>query len=558
VATIHWCGRKFHPALGGVILLAALLCLMAACNRVETPQIETPAPPAPTRTRLVIVPSWTPTLSPSPTPVPSSTITLTPAPTATPTLSPTPRLLPALEPVIELSADQLADPANQVLHDLILFTSDSANPFPSQMISLAGTQNIQYQPQVWAISPDGSHAGRLTPGDKSFAAYFPADPTARPLFVAYGVYFNHPAIQSIQLPGECYGRYLISEAEIVTTMGDQPCNAFQFSADGQILGFFFGPQICGQGVILLDTQSGDKPLRTGLGSNHGFEFLPTNKMLLATGHCEGGEVSLLDLASQALTPLGAEGFNSWNADHSVLVVWSMPYSGAESVLWGYNVTTDQLFMPEPETWQRDDHLLWAPDGQTFLYQHRTFTRNDDPWTYDFNSPRQIMRVDPQTGQQTVLAGDPGYDYDLCAGSNNDCDTWYGDWVQVRRFPFQPQTIAFDDNFFSKPAATCLLYGTGCSSQPDLFALNWQTGELVAWENVPLPTATPTSSALTSTLESTVTPTPGPDLSLPPVYAHPLGAYAFYVGLDGHSLWLVPAEGQPELWVEDGSHFMYLP
>jgi hypothetical protein len=50
---------------------------------------------------------------------------------------------------------------------------------------------------------------------------------------------------------------------------------------------------------------------------------------------------------------------------------------------------------------------------------------------------------------------------------------------------------------------------------------------------------------------------GPDLTTIPIYQHPTGKYAYYVGIDGKSLWMVPAEGIPIPWVFDGMNYFYL-
>jgi hypothetical protein len=50
----------------------------------------------------------------------------------------------------------------------------------------------------------------------------------------------------------------------------------------------------------------------------------------------------------------------------------------------------------------------------------------------------------------------------------------------------------------------------------------------------------------------------PNLESAPVYSHPNRLYAYYVGIDGHTLWMVPQEGDPILWVINGENFLYLP
>jgi len=74
----------------------------------------------------------------------------------------------------------------------------------------------------------------------------------------------------------------------------EPCSDFSFSADGRYLGFFFGPETCGRGIYVLDTQAGEAVYGTDLGGGHRFEFMVNGKVLLGIGHCEGGSMYLLD------------------------------------------------------------------------------------------------------------------------------------------------------------------------------------------------------------------------------------------------------------------------
>jgi len=96
----------------------------------------------------------------------------------------------------------------------------------------------------------------------------------------------------------------------------------------------------------------------------------------------------------------------------------------------------------------------------------------------------IIRVSATTGERKVLVSDPRYDYHFCA-AYSWCDNWYGDWIQVRRFPFEQQTLALFD-----PATDCLGYGEDCDEPPELFALNWRTGELIPWGEISLSAFTP--------------------------------------------------------------------
>jgi hypothetical protein len=167
----------------------------------------------------------------------------------------------------------------------------------------------------------------------------------------------------------------------------------------------------------------------------------------------------------------------------------------ETAIWGYNVSADFLFLPQPDAtdWQLDDLPVWTPDGTHLLFQHRLLNYSLDNESYTFPTSRQIVRVNSASGERTVLLSDPRYDFDFCEGHETTCSPWHGDWIQVRRLPFGPREIVFDFDFFTLPEATCLVEGHQCSDMPTLFALNWGTGDLVPWDDAVLPTPFPTQT-----------------------------------------------------------------
>lgn len=311
-----------------------------------------------------------------------------------------------------------------------------------------------------------------------------AVPTSTPL-----VY----TITPVRLPNECYEILPEDEQAWGGELEFQPCSNFEFSPDEHYLGFFFGPTLCGRGIIILNTQTAEVIYRSGVGNGLGFEFLTNGKVLISTGHCEGGQMSLLDPTTREISKLGGLGIgaenNVWNATRTAIAVSTTPYQGVAGAIWGYNVERDFLFLPELGNWQLDDHLMWTPDGSHILYQHRAVSYTFASNTYIFPQARQIIRVNASTGEKQVLVSDPQYDYHFCAGAYSRCDHWYGDWIQVRRFPFEPQDIVYTDDFYYIPEATCLLYGIDCNEPPELFALNWRTEELLPWDEVQLPTPT---------------------------------------------------------------------
>ncbi|MEM7539918.1 MAG: hypothetical protein AAF639_47630 [Chloroflexota bacterium] len=131
-----------------------------------------------------------------------------------------------------------------------------------------------------------------------------------------------------------------------------------------------------------------------------------------------------------------------------------------------------------------------------LYQNRTLYGTLGKDAYIFPTARQIIRLDPMTGEQEALVSHEDYDYHLCGGgSPYGCNQWYGDWVLVSRIPFEPQYIpygpySFDSPYYDIQKVDCLLYGRECEQPSERIALNWRTGELRPWAQLPYPTATP--------------------------------------------------------------------
>jgi hypothetical protein len=251
------------------------------------------------------------------------------------------------------------DPNNNILHDLIVFPSSWLSPF-----NLATEQSNAQDGgiRLWAFSPDGLKGGRLTFDDVPFAAYFPAETGQKPVFIEYGVFFNHPDIQGLQLPRECYGWLPEDEVSMLGAADAEACSDFRFSADGKYVAFFFGPTICSRGMMLLDTVTGEVVYRSPASKTAGFEFLDNGKLMYLNTHCEGGTVHLFDPVTRESRQLGTVGQILWNPQHTAMVVEVSPYHGASGAVWGYNVSSDSVYLEEPQTWQRDDHPIWAPDG----------------------------------------------------------------------------------------------------------------------------------------------------------------------------------------------------
>lgn len=545
-----------------------LLCFfLVGCN--------TAAPTIPESATPTVEPAATLTSAATSSPQPPST------PTRTPTLTPEPTpesAYPLRQPLEILSADFTRD----TFQDLIVFTSleIGVGPFASLKMDIRWAEP---EPHLFAFSPDGRRAGALIPADYVSAIYLPSDPAAKPLLVEYGVEFDHPAVQGVQLPPECYQPLVTSERFL-------SCSGLQFSPDGRYLGFFYGPEGCWRDIIIQDTRTGIRAfqLSGSQPSGHYFVLLEGGEALVASGHCQGGSVALVELEYGGVKRLGEEGESHWNADRTALAVVIGSRASIQSSIWGYNFETDQYFLRVPEMPQIDDHPVWTPDKRYLLYQHRTFTRASDGITATgFDQPRQIILVDAQSGEQRTLLSHPGYDFHL--GSCWYCEAWYGDWIQVRRVAFTPEPLTSGEDLPRTSQFTCRIYGENCSAPVELFALNWKTGELAPWDEMVRSGVAPDLNAIAQsgpdrTLspiyenpdgrfvlyagadENTVwldrfeagTILTAPDLTRKPVYQHPAGLYAYYVGIDGETLWMVPAEGEPELWVLRGRDYFYLP
>lgn len=549
------------PNLVKFVIAAVCLGLLAACAGGANAPPETGLPSEP----VTLPPSATLT------PVPSLTATpfITPSPTATSTPTPT-SSLPLLEPLETLTADS----PNEAFQDLIIFNS-LWGPFANNWFE------VPYHQTIYAFSPDGRRVGALAPEEFGAYLYFPPAPSEKPVVVEYGLEINHPAVQQIGLPPECY-------PSADATEKFSACSDFQFSPEGRYLGFFSGYPGCGRRIIILDTQTGEVVYRSLGDNNHGMALLDHGKVLIARGHCEGGDLFLWDLIYGTERELGTEGYFLWNSDETAFVV-AVQYYGSLLLnsVWGFNFETNQLFMTVPEPIMIDDHPVWTPDKRYLLYQHRTFSSSSyEGYTYPtgFDQARRIILVDAQTGYQQVLLSDRAYDFHL--GSDMYREAWYGDWIQVRRTAFTPEDFQYGEAFPRDDLYTCRIYGTNCPTPVENFALNWKTGELVPWDEMvqagdvpglepremPGPDrsqdpvvdflrgwlyAGPDEDTLWLVREGTPILT-APDLESSPIYTHPEGLYAYYVGIDGETLWMVPAEGDPVLWVLNGQNYFYLP
>ena len=478
---------------------------------------------------------------------PKNAASVTPSPRPTRTPWPTSSsAYPELIPSTELPA--LTAPGTADLRGLILFRSMQAMPLvfpfssetdPGYFGALTRTcPNAMGYGCLWALSPDGKRAGLISSPDFDFNMALPAD--GPPLLVENGFTIRHPSLQPVRLPDLC--------SQDPAAGLDERCDQIQLSLDGRYLGFRYGADLCGRALRLIDRQSGETILELDRGV-HGYGFLTNGKVLLSVGHCEGGSIRYFDPVTRETVGGGGYGQSVRNRARTVEVTAAGDYMDTSSTLWGYDKRSGTVFSPEEAGWQYDQHPIFLPDDQRFLYQHLRVAVNSQKTGLAIETPAQIVRFDPAARQRVVLASHPNYHFRLCQMDYQDAcpPVWYGDWLQVQRIPFAP-FIQQGGEASVPMLLPCLIYGQPCDAPPENFALNAETGELRPWDPAALP-----PPALPAP-----TPTPGPEFTSRPIYSDPAGQFELLVGSDFQSLWMVPREGPPVQWVGKGEGFFYLP
>jgi len=502
--------------------------------------------PAPARTETPL-PSQTRTLPPSATAIatrsPSPTRSSTPSPSLTPspTSSPTLRLVPVLEPSVELMPGMISK--EKPIHDLIVFGSNASYPFAGgysdKWYMEEGGDNEAFI-QFYAVATDGSKAGLLGGIDYGFFFNYPPEIYTAITVIWYSYRLNTEILPASELPEECF--LPLEEDEF-------PCSEFQFSPNEEYYGYRYQ---YGVDLRIVDVQTGEIVFSSDFWDIeysewvHFFLFTPDNRVLMGSGGAEGGGISLIDPKNRTEKYLGAESVGNtvtWNNSRTAFAVLSYAYPGMWANLWGYNLQNDRIFLSDHGVLS---NFVWTPDGSSILYQKSDSlgTTEPDITTY---SVMRLMLVSINGTPHQIL-GHYNYDFHLCDSVHDYNCGWVGDWFPVRRIPADERSFGYGEH------DGCFMYGVDCPDPAEHFLFNWRTAELVPPDSdIHVPETTPIS-----TLTPTPTSIPGPDLSREPVYAHPSGTYAFYVGLDGTSLWLVPQVGQAELWVANGENFIYIP
>jgi hypothetical protein len=443
---------------------------------------------------------------------------------------------------------------SSTLHHLIVFSSPVSSPFSGSFANKVYESWVNAEEygqahvedggvQLFAVSPDGSQAGLLGGIDWSFFSLYPSKLYSTLIKIQYSNQFDTRIFPFSKLPAECF-----SALDNVPT----PCFEFQFSPNGDYLGYRYGTDRYRPDLRILETRTGKTIFASEFGGNHWYLYTPDNRVLMAFGHDEGGSISLFDPKNLKLTSLGTERVQHtvhWNKQSSAFVVNASDYHGLNSEIWGYNLLTNRIFL-------RDYGVInlytWTPDGSSVLYEKSDVLNPNAIETGITTYNVMHLMLAPISGKPYQILGHYHYDFHLCKPYQEPCD-WLGDWIPIRRIRANPRDVGGDSQ------DNCLSYGIDCPNPTEYFLFNWLTGNIASPDYAvpPTPTLKP-SKTPTATPTPTSTPIPGPDLSRQPVYAHPSGAYAFYVGLNGASLWLVPQEGDAVLWVAEGENFIYFP
>lgn len=436
------------------------------------------------------------------------------------------------QPVFEnaISAADFNDPENPP-HGMVLFTSTADQPFEDS--GLPYISNPDEERYLWAISSDGTRAGSVSPEGMGTALYIPEAAGKLHKFIANGFELAGEQFEPVMPPEDC---------------GIETCGGFQFSSNGKMLAYFSGADACGRTLNLFDL--GEQKAINTWESVHWAYFFMNGSLIFAKGDCESQQVRLYYPNSGKEAGVGAVGKAHWNPAHTAVIYQVQGEPEVQAALWGFNLETSRVFLWPSEETVIEDTPIWLADGENFVFQHQPYRYDKATKDALLTGPRQVILMNANTRAQRLLGFDTHTSFHLCEendlldGVGSPCEQTHGTWLRVLRLPYHTARFPAADR--SAPEARCALYGLDCEDQPEVLALDWQTGKQVPWEEARVPEATATPSAHL------------PDLDTQPLYEDPDGAFAFYVGKSGKTLWYVPRDREPALWVNDGENFIYLP
>lgn len=419
-----------------------------------------------------------------------------------------------------------ADLGGPDLGGLVLFTSRAADPLAtSDAGRLPGDSP---ETLLWAISADGTRAGRLSPEGLPSALVPVAAPENKPLILENGFEAAGDSVVGLLTPDECL---------------DGACADFQFGLQGRTYAYLSGEDTCGRSLTLVERANG-QVLNTWSGVAW-YYFNADGGMIIAQGDCETRHVYQYIPNTDQQSGMAPDGELLWDPTHSAALVQVRGASPVQSELWGFNLENSRpILWGEPGKVMQDTPI-WLADGRHFVYQHRAIRYDKNSGNAYLDGPRQIVLMDAWTRAQHLLAFDPGADFHLCATEGTSCDQPYGDWLKVRRTAFLPAGLKLGE-----PAQAvinrCALYGLDCPKPAEEYAVNWQTGEILPWADagVPSPEHAPAF--------------PPPDRAAEPVFISEDGSFALFTDAGGSTLWYVPSAGDPVLWVTEGENFVYVP
>jgi hypothetical protein len=423
-----------------------------------------------------------------------------------------------------LSAADFSDPAAP-LTGLILFASTAPNPFAQLELDTAE----EGETHVYAISPDGARAGRISLVGQGADLYTPSNPNAKVRVVQNGFGFSHERVEAAALPAECDPT--------------SNCLEYQLSPTGHSLAYFTGEDVCTRTLTLWDLD-GQKVINSWPNA-HWMSFNQDGSLMLALGDCDAPYAYFYSPTTGKQAGVEKLGQAFWNPQHTAVIYQVPGKNPLESGLWGFNTETSKVFLWLPKDSVIQDSPIWLPDGQHFVFQHRVIKYVKETNEVILSGPRQIILMNAATRAQSLLSFDAGYDYHLCQSAGEACEQPYEEWLRAYRTPFQPLKFAVD-GWDSDPQARCALYGLDCTPAADVLAVNWKERKQFGWGEASVPEAAPLPEAQEPALEAE------------PIYQAEDGSFALYVGRDNRSLWYAPRDREATLWVKDARGFVYLP
>jgi hypothetical protein len=261
-----------------------------------------------------------------------------------------------------------------------------------------------------------------------------------------------------------------------------PCSEYDLSPTGTWAIFYWGVNLCGSGIAVVDLRTDEVQILVGEGYGESAEFISENEILYLVNTCEGHRPYVKNLESGEVIQLGAHEVHKawhWNPQRTVVVGESSgSYCGWGTSLYGYSLTRHRKLSISGYS-ASDSHPIWTPDGTHLLFQRRTFTSTG--WITSTSIMfQEIFILDSDSGESSSLLSHPVYDYWLCP---QDC-TWNGDQIEVVRtaaYTVTVPSLPCEDHSGYTVNTACLDRGENCPGDREWFMLNWRTGELASYD-----------------------------------------------------------------------------